>query len=82
MELIYRAVAKYGANVTADAALNLWRGMSFDSPRGPMKIDDTERDMIQNIYLRRVEEREGKLVNINIDTFPMVRDPWKDRHPE
>jgi branched-chain amino acid transport system substrate-binding protein len=82
MELIYRAVAKFGPNVTADQALSLWKGISFDSPRGPMKIDEKERDMIQNIYLRQVEERDGKLVNINIATFPMVRDPWKDKHPE
>jgi branched-chain amino acid transport system substrate-binding protein len=82
MELIYRAVAKFGPKVTGDQALSLWKGLAFDSPRGPIKIDEKERDIIQNIYLRRVEEREGKLVNINIDTFPMVRDPWKDRHPE
>lgn len=82
MELIYRAVAKFGPGVTADQAMSLWKGLSFDSPRGPMKIDEKERDMIQNIYLRRVEERDGKLVNINIATFPMVRDPWKDSHPQ
>lgn len=82
MELIYRAVAKFGPKVTGDQALSLWKGLAFDSPRGPIKIDEKERDIIQNIYLRRVEERGGKLVNINIDTFPMVRDPWKDRHPE
>ncbi len=82
MELIYRAVAKFGAGVTADQAMSLWKGLEFDSPRGPMKIDEKERDMIQNIYLRRVEERDGKLVNINIATFPMVRDPWKDSHPQ
>lgn len=82
MELIYRAVAKFGAGVTADQAMSLWKGMSFDSPRGPMKIDEKTGDMIQNIYLRQVEKRDGKLVNINIATFPMVRDPWKDKHPE
>jgi branched-chain amino acid transport system substrate-binding protein len=56
--------------------------MAFESPRGPIKIDEKERDIVQNIYLRKVEEREGKLVNVNIATYPMVRDPWKDRHPE
>ena len=82
MELIYRAVAKFGPKVTSDEAMSLWKGIAFDSPRGPMKIDEKDRDIIQNIYLRQVEEHDGKLVNINIATFPMVRDPWKDRHPE
>ena len=82
MELIYRAVEKFGAKVTADQAIGLWKGISFDSPRGPIKIDGKDRDIVQNIYLRQVEERDGKLVNINITTLPMVRDPWKDQHPE
>jgi branched-chain amino acid transport system substrate-binding protein len=82
MELIYRAVEKFGPKVTGDQALSLWKGLAFDSPRGPIKIDDKERDIVQNIYLRQVEERDGKLLNINIATIPMVRDPWKERHPE
>ncbi len=82
MELIYRAVAKFGPKVTADQAMSLWKGLKFDSPRGPMAIDEKDGDMIQNIYLRQVEKRDGKLVNINIATFPMVRDPWKQKHPE
>jgi len=56
--------------------------MALDSPRGPIKIDETTRDIIQNVYLRKVEERDGKLENINFETVPMVRDPWKDEHPE
>ncbi|HWM45277.1 MAG TPA: ABC transporter substrate-binding protein [Xanthobacteraceae bacterium] len=82
MELIYRAVAKFGPKLTAEQAMGLWKGMKWDSPRGPMEIDPKDGDMIQNVYLRRVEERDGKLVNINIHTFPMVRDPWKQKHPQ
>lgn len=82
MELIYRAVAKFGPRATGDQAIGLWRGMAFDSPRGPIEIDEKTRDIIENVYLRKVEERDGKLVNINFQTIPMVRDPWKDEHPE
>ena len=81
MELIYRAVAKFGPKVKAEQAMSLWKGLKFDSPRGPMAIDE-DGDMVQNIYLRQVEKRDGKLVNINIATFPMVRDPWKQKHPQ
>lgn len=81
MELIYRAVAKFGPDVTGDQALSLWKGMSFDSARGPIEIDAQTRDITQNVYLRKVEERDGKLVNVNFHTFSMVRDPWKDENP-
>lgn len=81
MELIYRAVAKFGPRGTGDQAFSLWKGLKFDSPRGPIEIDPKTRDIVQNIYLRKVEERDGKLVNINFFTFPMVRDPWKEEHP-
>lgn len=82
MELIYRAVEKFGPNVTGDQAIGLWKGLSFDSPRGPFAIDAATRDVVQNIYLRKVEERDGKLVNVNFQTFPMVKDPWKEWNPE
>lgn len=82
MELIYRAVEKFGPNVTSDQAMSLWKGISFNSPRGPFAIDAATRDMVQNIYLRKVEERDGKLVNVNFQTFPMIKDPWKEWNPE
>jgi len=56
-------------------------GKKLDSPRGPIMIDPAERDIIQNVYIRKVEKRDGKLVNVDIDTIPMVKDPWKVDHP-
>ncbi|MBI3372743.1 MAG: ABC transporter substrate-binding protein [Betaproteobacteria bacterium] len=82
MRVIYRAVEKFGPRVTGDQAIGLWRGMQFNSPRGPFRIDEKTRDVVENIYLRRVEERDGKLVNVNFQTFPMVKDPWKEDNPE
>ena len=49
----------------------------FDSPRGPIMIDPAEQDVIQNIYIRKDEKRDGKLVNVDIATTPMAKDPWK-----
>ncbi len=82
MRLIYMAVEKFGPRVTGDQAIGLFRGASLNSPRGPLMIDAKTRDIVQNVYLRRVESRGGKLVNINFETIPMVRDPWKDWNPE
>ena len=44
-------------------------------------IDPDERDVIQNIYIRQVEKRDGKLVNIDIGQEDMVKDPWKLENP-
>jgi branched-chain amino acid transport system substrate-binding protein len=56
-----------------DHALSALAGYKAESPRGPIMIDPRTRDIIQNIYLRRVEKRDGQLVNVEFATIPMVR---------
>jgi branched-chain amino acid transport system substrate-binding protein len=51
------------------------------SPRGPMRIDPETRDVIQNIYIRRVEKMGDVLRNVEFATIPSVKDPWKELHP-
>ncbi len=51
------------------------KGMSWDSPRGPMSIDPETRDIIQTVYIREVQEVNGKLQNVIIDSIPNVKDP-------
>jgi branched-chain amino acid transport system substrate-binding protein len=82
MHAIYLTVARLGARFSGDEAIKFMRTLSFESARGPIMIDEKTRDIVQNVYLRRVESRGGKLVNINFETLRMVRDPWKDDHPE
>jgi len=81
MKLIYEAVAKHGPKVTGDQAMELFKGMEWESPRGPVKIDPEERDIIQNVYLSRIEKVDGKMVNVPFYTEPMVKDPWKLDNP-
>jgi branched-chain amino acid transport system substrate-binding protein len=52
-----------------------------DSPRGPISIDPATRDIVENIYIRRTEMKNGKLANVEIDTIPNVKDPWKELNP-
>jgi branched-chain amino acid transport system substrate-binding protein len=52
-----------------------------DSPRGPMHIDPETRDVVQNVYIRRVEKIGGELRNVEFATIPSVKDPWKELHP-
>ncbi len=82
MELIYRAVAKFGPGVTGDQAIGFYKGLTIPSPRGSITIDPKTRDVIQNIYVQKVEKRDGKLENVPFDVVKDVKDPWKEANPE
>ena len=53
------------------------KGMKWESPRGPIAIDPETRDIIQNIYIRKVEKKNGQLYNVEFETFKAVKDPVK-----
>jgi len=80
-DLIYRSIAALGPSEEGLKYVDFIKNSKIDSPRGPVAIDPVERDVIQNIYIRRVEKRDGELVNIDIDTVPMVKDQWKIDNP-
>ncbi len=82
MALIYRAVAKFGPGVTGDQAIGLYKGLTIPSPRGSLTIDPKTRDVIQNIYVQKVEKKDGKLENVPFDVIKDVKDPWKEANPE
>jgi branched-chain amino acid transport system substrate-binding protein len=82
MAAIYALVKETKGNFTTDQAiafLSHWKDP--DSPRGPIMIDPETRDIVQNVYMRRVEKQDGKLVDAEIATIPMVKDPWKELNP-
>jgi len=57
------------------------KGWKHESPRGPIMIDPETRDIVQNVYICRVEKAGGgRFVNVEIETYPMVKDPWKERN--
>jgi branched-chain amino acid transport system substrate-binding protein len=49
--------------------------MTWESPRGPVLIDPETRDVVQTIYIRRVEKVGNELRNVDIDAVPNVKDP-------
>ena len=53
------------------------KGMTWASPRGPVSIDPATRDIVQNVYIRKVERVDGVLQNVEFDTVPAVKDPGK-----
>ena len=77
IHLIYRALEKAGGNSGGDALVDAMKGMAWESPRGPVSIDAETRDIVQNIYIRKVEKVDGELYNVEFATFEAIRDPGK-----
>jgi branched-chain amino acid transport system substrate-binding protein len=77
MHLIYEALKKTGGNADGEALVAAMKGMAWESPRGPISIDPETRDIIQNIYIRKVEKVDGELYNVELQTFEAVKDPAK-----
>jgi len=79
MHLIYEALKKTGGKADGDTLIAAAKGMSWESPRGPMSIDPETRDVVQTVYIRRVEKVGSELVNVEFDKVENVKDPFKAR---
>jgi branched-chain amino acid transport system substrate-binding protein len=79
MHLIYDAIKKSGGKGGGDGLLAAMKGDLFESPRGPIFIDAQTRDVVHNIYLRKVEKKDGQLFNIEFDVIKDVKDPGKTK---
>ncbi len=77
MRVIYEALKKTGGKGGGEALLAGMKGQIFESPRGPVFIDAQTRDIVQNIYLRKVEKKDGQLWNMEFDVIKDVKDPGK-----
>jgi branched-chain amino acid transport system substrate-binding protein len=77
MAAIAEALKKSGGSVDPDKFLAALKGMRIMSPRGPIQIDPETRDIVQTVYIRRVEKVDGLLYNIEFDKYPDVKDPGK-----
>jgi branched-chain amino acid transport system substrate-binding protein len=75
MHLIYEALKKTNGNTDPDTILAAMKGMSWESPRGPISIDPQTRDIVQDVYMRKVEKTDGQPYSIEFATFPAVKDP-------
>jgi len=75
MHLIYEAVKKAGADASGDEIVEAMKGMSWESPRGPISIDPETRDIIQNVYIRRSEMIDGEIYNVEFDKIEQFKDP-------
>jgi branched-chain amino acid transport system substrate-binding protein len=79
MHLIYEALRKTNGSTDGDAMMAAMKGMKWESPRGPISIDPETRDIVQNIYMRKVEKVNGELYNVEFATYEAVKDPMKKK---
>ncbi len=77
LHLIYEALKKTNGNADGDVMLAAMKGMAWESPRGPISIDPQTRDIVQNIYIRKVEKVNGQLYSVEFATYPAVGNPMK-----
>ncbi len=77
MHLIAAVLKKTNGNTDADAFVAAAKGMHWISPRGPISIDPDTRDIVQDIYIRKVEKLNGKLQNVEFDHVDNFKDPGK-----
>jgi branched-chain amino acid transport system substrate-binding protein len=75
MHLIYEALKKTGGKTDGPALIEAAKGMKWASPRGVIAIDPETRDVVQNIYIRRVEKVNGAPQNVIFHTIEDVKDP-------
>ena len=76
-QIVYEALKKTGGNSDGDAMMAAMKGMAFESPRGPISIDPDTRDIVSNIYIRKVVKTDGQLWSEEFETYPDVKDPMK-----
>jgi branched-chain amino acid transport system substrate-binding protein len=79
IHLIYEALKKTGGKTDGDGLIEAMKGMKWESPRGPISIDPDTRDIVQNIYVRKVEKVDGELYNVEFQTFDAVKDSGKTK---
>jgi len=77
--LIYEALKKTNGNADGEALIAAAKGMSWESPRGPLTIDPETRDVIQTVHIFQVEKVGDQLLNVEIDKVENVKDPVKER---
>ncbi|MGE5094527.1 MAG: ABC transporter substrate-binding protein [Betaproteobacteria bacterium] len=77
MAAIAEVVKKLGNDIDGDKAMEILKNIRLASPRGPISIDPATRDIVQTVYIRRVEKKGNEYWNVEFDKVPDVKDPGK-----
>jgi branched-chain amino acid transport system substrate-binding protein len=72
MQALYKGLQATNGQGRGEALVNAMKGLSFESPRGPIQINAQSRDIVQNVYIRKVEKKNSQLWNTEIDVSKNV----------
>jgi branched-chain amino acid transport system substrate-binding protein len=75
MKMIFEMIRATDGKQDGDKAMAAIKGYAWESPRGPVKVDPDTRELIQNVYIRRIEKVNGAYVNKPFKTYPAIKDP-------
>jgi len=79
MDMIYTAIREQKGKVDPDQTMKILANyQNPNSPRGPFAIDPATRDIVHNMYIRETRKIGNRLFNVEIETIPNVKDPWKE----
>ena len=82
MAAIFHVIKEQKGKIDADKSMKLLEGWKDpNSPRGPIMIDPVTRDIVQDEHIREVRKVNGRIANVELETIPMVKDPWKEMNP-
>jgi branched-chain amino acid transport system substrate-binding protein len=82
MHAIYETLKKTKGKADGESLVAAARGLKWDSPRGPMSIDPQTRDVVQDVYIRRVQKVGNDYVNVPFDKVAQVKDPAGERRKQ
>ena len=77
--LICEALRAAQGETNGETLLKAMKEAAWKSPRGPFAIDRLSREVVQNIYIRKVEDVGGAKQNVEFMTFEAVKDPNNSR---
>ncbi|HEU5075633.1 MAG TPA: ABC transporter substrate-binding protein, partial [Polyangiaceae bacterium] len=77
MAAIVTVIDKLAGKLDGDKAMQILKGMKLQSPRGAFSIDPETRDIVQTVYVRRVQKIGNELYNVEFDAVKNVKDPGK-----
>lgn len=78
MRLIFETLKETGGVTDVDKFIAVAKNMAWESPRGPVSIDPETRDIVQNVYIRKVDQVDGLLQNVEFDVIEQIKDPGKE----
>jgi branched-chain amino acid transport system substrate-binding protein len=77
MALIFEALKKTGGSTDGGKLVAAMKGVKWMSPRGPVMIDPETRDIVQTVYIRKVEKVGSEMYSVEFDKFENQKDPGK-----